>query len=76
MLYPCSIRSVQISAFLMCFDMLFRSIWALLTALIVSIIIGPRFIAWLQRLKFGQFIHEDVKKHMPIKQGLLLWEAS
>ena len=25
----------------------FRSVWALLTALSVSILVGPRFIAWL-----------------------------
>jgi phospho-N-acetylmuramoyl-pentapeptide-transferase len=46
----------------------FRSIYALLTALILSIILGPRFIAWLGRLKFGQYIQEDVTNHYK-KQG-------
>jgi len=46
----------------------FRSIYALLTALIISIILGPRFIAWLQRLKYGQFIQDDVETHRS-KQG-------
>lgn len=55
----------------------FRSVWALLTALIISILIGPRFIRWLQRLKFGQTIHEDVTAHQakagtPTMGGLLI----
>ena len=55
----------------------FRSVWALLTALIISILIGPRFIRWLQRIKFGQTIHEDVAAHQakagtPTMGGLLI----
>ncbi|MDR2574103.1 MAG: phospho-N-acetylmuramoyl-pentapeptide-transferase [Desulfovibrio sp.] len=55
----------------------FRSLAALITALVVSILIGPRFIAWLHRIKCGQFIHEDVKNHMvkagtPTMGGLLI----
>ncbi|MDR2891731.1 MAG: phospho-N-acetylmuramoyl-pentapeptide-transferase [Deltaproteobacteria bacterium] len=55
----------------------FRSVWALLTALILSIIVGPHFIRWLQRLKFGQFIHEDVAAHKqkagtPTMGGILI----
>ena len=42
----------------------FRSVWALLTALIISILIGPVFIRLLKRIKFGQYIHEDVKAHL------------
>ncbi len=42
----------------------FRSVWALLTALIISILIGPAFIRFLKRVKFGQYIHEDVKAHL------------
>ena len=41
----------------------FRSMAALMTALLVSIILGPRFIGWLRRLKCGQYIHEDVAAH-------------
>ncbi|MDL2307786.1 phospho-N-acetylmuramoyl-pentapeptide-transferase, partial [Desulfovibrio sp. OttesenSCG-928-C06] len=55
----------------------FRSVWALLTALLLSILIGPHFIRWLQKLKFGQFIHEDVTGHKqkagtPTMGGLLI----
>ncbi|MDR3357823.1 MAG: phospho-N-acetylmuramoyl-pentapeptide-transferase [Desulfovibrio sp.] len=55
----------------------FRSLAALITALVVSILIGPRFIAWLRRVKCGQFIHEDVKNHAakagtPTMGGLLI----
>lgn len=37
----------------------FRSVWALLTALVISILFGPQFIRWLRRIKFGQYIQED-----------------
>ncbi|GHU95916.1 phospho-N-acetylmuramoyl-pentapeptide-transferase [Deltaproteobacteria bacterium] len=55
----------------------FRSMAALITALVVSVLIGPRFIAWLQRVKCGQFIHEDVTAHAakagtPTMGGLLI----
>jgi phospho-N-acetylmuramoyl-pentapeptide-transferase len=55
----------------------FRSVWALLTALIISILVGPRFISFLKRLKCGQYIQEDLKAHMekegtPTMGGLLI----
>lgn len=55
----------------------FRSIAALLTALVLSIVFGPRFIQWLTRLKFGQYINQDVEAHRqkagtPTMGGLLL----
>ncbi len=55
----------------------FRSIAALLTALVLSIVFGPRFIRALTRLKFGQYIHEDVEAHRrkagtPTMGGLLI----
>ncbi len=55
----------------------FRSVWALLTALLISIFIGPAFIRALRRLKFGQQIHEDVTAHLskagtPTMGGLLI----
>ncbi len=55
----------------------FRSAWALVTALLISIVVGPMFIRWLRRLKFGQPIHEDVATHMskagtPTMGGLLM----
>lgn len=46
----------------------FRSVWALLTALIITIVVGPWFIEKLKRLKFGQYIQDDVKAHLE-KQG-------
>lgn len=57
----------------------FRSVWALLTALILSIIIGPRFIRWLASLKYGQYIQEDgVQSHKqkagtPTMGGILIF---
>ncbi len=42
----------------------FRSVWALLTALIISILVGPWFIRYLKKIKFGQYIQEDVKAHL------------
>lgn len=41
----------------------FRSLGALITALVISVLLGPRFIAWLRRVKCGQYIHEDVTAH-------------
>lgn len=55
----------------------FRSVWAFVTALVLSILLGPAFIRWLRRLKFGQYILEDVKAHSakagtPTMGGLLI----
>lgn len=55
----------------------FRSAWALVTALIISIVLGPKFIAWLKHLKWGQYILEDVSAHQnkagtPTMGGLLI----
>lgn len=55
----------------------FRSVWALVTALLISILAGPAFIAWLRRVKCGQQIHEDVKAHQcksgtPTMGGVLI----
>jgi len=46
----------------------FRSVWALLTALILSILFGPAMIRWLRRVKCGQYIREDGPQHQA-KQG-------
>ncbi|MGM0645674.1 MAG: phospho-N-acetylmuramoyl-pentapeptide-transferase [Thermodesulfobacteriota bacterium] len=55
----------------------FRSIYAFLTALIISIVIGPRCIAWLQKIKCRQVIQEDGPEHhtkagTPTMGGLLI----
>ena len=54
-----------------------RSMAALVTALVLSIVCGPHFIAWLRRLKCGQYILEDVPAHAakagtPTMGGLLI----
>jgi phospho-N-acetylmuramoyl-pentapeptide-transferase len=55
----------------------FRSIYALLTALVICILIGPVLIRWLRRIKCGQYIQEDVAAHQckagtPTMGGLLI----
>ena len=46
-----------------------RVLIAGLVALIVSIVIGPRFIEFLRRNDFGQHIREDGPEHHLLKQG-------
>jgi phospho-N-acetylmuramoyl-pentapeptide-transferase len=46
-----------------------RVLIAGLIALIVSIVIGPRFIAFLRDNEFGQHIREDGPEHHVVKQG-------
>ncbi|MDX6485276.1 MAG: phospho-N-acetylmuramoyl-pentapeptide-transferase [Gaiellaceae bacterium] len=46
-----------------------RVLIAALVALIVSILIGPRFIEFLRRNEFGQHIREDGPEHHTSKQG-------
>jgi len=46
----------------------FRSVYALITSLIITLLIGDRMIQWLKRIKFGQYIQEDVYTHKK-KQG-------
>jgi phospho-N-acetylmuramoyl-pentapeptide-transferase len=41
----------------------FRSMLAMLTALVLSIVFGPAFIGWLKKIKCGQYIQEDGPKH-------------
>lgn len=55
----------------------FRSLAALITALLLSIFLGPKFIAWLHKIKCGQYIHEDVSAHAakagtPTMGGILM----
>lgn len=56
----------------------FRSMAALITALVISILVGPRFIAWLRQIHCNQYILEDVKAHAskagtPTMGGLLIF---
>ncbi|MBF0481713.1 MAG: phospho-N-acetylmuramoyl-pentapeptide-transferase [Desulfovibrionaceae bacterium] len=55
----------------------FRSIYAFLTALLICILLGPRVIAWLTKIKCGQHINEDVAAHRckagtPTMGGLII----
>jgi phospho-N-acetylmuramoyl-pentapeptide-transferase len=55
----------------------FRAIYAFATALLLAIFLGPRVIAWLARLKCGQYVNENVKAHAckagtPTMGGILL----
>ena len=47
----------------------FRSAGAVLTALIVSFLLGPMVIAWLRRLKVGQHVRTDGPQTHLAKQG-------
>jgi phospho-N-acetylmuramoyl-pentapeptide-transferase len=56
----------------------FRSIACAVTAFLIVVIIGPRFIAWLQKKQIGQVIRDDgpethfSKKGVPTMGGLLI----
>lgn len=54
----------------------FRSIYALLFALVLAIVLGPILIRWLKRIKCGQYIQEEVnhksKAGTPTMGGLLM----
>lgn len=65
LLYP---LSTDVGVFNVFRYITFRSIWALLTALIISILLGPTMIRWLQRIKCGQYIREEGPNHQH-KQG-------
>ena len=60
----------------------FRSMYALVTAWVLTIVFGPMFIRWLTRIKFGQPIQEDgvaahqVKAGTPTMGGLLIGFAT
>jgi phospho-N-acetylmuramoyl-pentapeptide-transferase len=59
----------------------FRSAGAVLTALVVSFLLGPGMIAWLRRLKVGQHVRSDgpqthlTKQGTPTMGGLLILAA-
>jgi phospho-N-acetylmuramoyl-pentapeptide-transferase len=74
LLYP---LSADIPVFNVFRYITFRSVWALLTALIITILVGPMFLRLLKRIKFGQYVHEDVKAHLqksgtPTMGGVLI----
>ncbi len=59
----------------------FRSIGSSITAFLIVIIIGPKFIAWLQKKQIGQVIREDgpethfSKQGVPTMGGILILSA-
>jgi phospho-N-acetylmuramoyl-pentapeptide-transferase len=74
LLYP---LADTISAFNIFRYITFRSIYAMLTALIISIYIGPRVIRFLANLRVKQYIQEDVVIHQkkegtPTMGGILI----
>jgi len=60
LLYP---LSTDLSALNVLRYITFRSMLAMLTALVLSIAFGPRFIGWLKKIKCGQYIQEDGPNH-------------
>lgn len=80
LLYPLSDDFVVFNVFRY---ITFRTIWAFVTALMFSIVFGPRFISWLRSIKCGQYIQEDVaakadhqkKAGTPTMGGLLMGVA-
>ncbi len=56
LLYP---LSEQISLFNVFRYITFRSLAAAITALVISLILGPMMIRWLQRLQMGQVVRTD-----------------
>jgi phospho-N-acetylmuramoyl-pentapeptide-transferase len=74
LLYP---LSSEITFFNVFRYITFRSVYALVTALLLSILLGPKIIDWLGRIKCRQYILEDVKNHQgkagtPTMGGLLI----
>lgn len=58
----------------------FRSMGALVTAMLIMVVFGPRFISFLHRIKCGQYILSDVKAHemkagTPTMGGLMIGAA-
>ena len=77
LLYPLSVDYSVLNIFKY---ITFRSAWALVTALAVSILVGPYFIRWLQAIKCRQEILKEVKAHQckagtPTMGGLIILVA-
>ncbi|MHC1702193.1 MAG: phospho-N-acetylmuramoyl-pentapeptide-transferase [Humidesulfovibrio sp.] len=74
LLYP---LAAQFTVFNVVRYITFRSVYALLTALVISILLGPRLIEWLKALRCRQHILEEVACHQakegtPTMGGLLI----
>ncbi|MGE4504213.1 MAG: phospho-N-acetylmuramoyl-pentapeptide-transferase [Desulfovibrionaceae bacterium] len=66
LLYP---LSETIGAFNVFRYITFRSIYALLTALVITVVFGPAVIRWLARVKCGQYIQKDGPQNHQCKEG-------
>ncbi len=61
---------------------MFKAMAAGITALVLMLVVGPKFIAWLRRNEFGQNIREEgpqahqTKAGTPTMGGTLLWVAA
>ena len=74
LLYPLSAEFSVLNVFKY---ITFRSAWALVTALLISIMVGPYFINWLKKINCRQEILKEVKAHQvkagtPTMGGLLI----
>lgn len=54
----------------------FRAIVSLLTALFISLWMGPRMIARLQKLSFGQVVRNDGRNRTSVNAVRQRWAAS
>ena len=46
-----------------------RIIWAVVLAFAIAMVLGPVFIPWLKKLKFGQTIYDLGPQSHKVKQG-------
>ncbi len=54
----------------------FRAIVSLLTALFISLWMGPRMIARLQKMSFGQVVRNEAQNHTLVNVVRRPWAAS
>ena len=81
MLYWLNLLQTEFSGFNVFRYITFRSVGAAVTAFIIMYLCGPRFIALMRRLKFGQMVRDDgpashlAKQGVPTMGGLLMLAA-
>ncbi|MDR0476359.1 MAG: phospho-N-acetylmuramoyl-pentapeptide-transferase [Desulfobulbaceae bacterium] len=81
MLYWLTLLQAEFSGFNVFRYITFRSVGAAVTAFAVMYLCGPRFIALMRRLKFGQMVRDDgpashlAKQGVPTMGGLLMLAA-
>jgi len=81
MLYWLTLLQAEFSGFNVFRYITFRSVGAAVTAFVIMFLCGPRFIALMRRLKFGQMVRDDgpashlAKQGVPTMGGLLMLAA-